>query len=281
MKTIDVSEIKKSVCSLIEKASFSLGERELSALRKAHDAEDSGSVAKSIMSKLLENADIAEKEKRPLCQDTGVAVFFLEIGQDVHIDGGDLETSINEAVAESYTGLFLRKSILNHPVERKNTGNNTPAVIHTRIVPGENLRIVFDAKGGGCENMSKLAMLTPSAGIDGVKKFVVETVVNAGGNPCPPVVVGVGLGGTFEKAAILAKEALIRPLGYAAENESDAGLERELLSLINEKGSGPQGLGGKITALAVHVNSHPCHIASLPVAVNLDCHSHRHAEVVL
>jgi len=280
MREIPVSQIREALVSCIEQASFSLGRAERDALAAAR-ARETSPTGRAILNQLLENADIAEAERRPLCQDTGVAVVFLEVGQEVRLTGGGLEDAVQEAVRDAYSRFYLRKSILDHPLTRKNTGDNTPAVIHTRIVRGDKVRIVFDAKGGGCENMSRLAMLTPSAGREGVVDFVVKAVAEAGGNPCPPVVVGVGLGGTFEKAALMAKQALLRPLGEPAAHPEDRRLEEELLAKINATGVGPMGLGGVSTALAVHVISHPCHLAALPVAVNLDCHSHRHSEATI
>jgi fumarate hydratase subunit alpha len=280
MREIPVSQIREALVSCIEQASFSLGRAERDALAAAR-ARETSPTGRAILNQLLENADIAEAERRPLCQDTGVAVVFLEVGQEVRLTSGGLEDAVQEAVRDAYSRFYLRKSILDHPLTRKNTGDNTPAVIHTRIMPGDKVRIVFDAKGGGCENMSRLAMLTPSAGREGVVDFVVKAVAEAGGNPCPPVVVGVGLGGTFEKAALMAKQALLRPLGEPAAHPEDRRLEEELLAKINATGVGPMGLGGVSTALAVHVISHPCHLAALPVAVNLDCHSHRHSEATI
>jgi len=280
MREIPVSQIREALVSCIEQANFSLGRAERDALAAAR-ARETSPTGRAILDQLLENADIAEAERRPLCQDTGVAVVFLEVGQEARLTGGGLEDAVQDAVREAYSRFYLRKSILDHPLTRKNTGDNTPAVIHTRIVPGDKVRIVFDAKGGGCENMSRLAMLTPSAGREGVVDFVVKAVAEAGGNPCPPVVVGVGLGGTFEKAAMMAKQALLRPLGEPAAHPEDRRLEEDLLERINATGVGPMGLGGVSTALAVHVISHPCHLAALPVAVNLDCHSHRHSEATI
>lgn len=280
MREIHVELIGQTLIGMIETASFELGTREASALRTARNTEVDPR-AQRILDQLLENARIAREERRPLCQDTGVAVVFLDIGQEVHLTGGDLEAAIHEAVRTAYAHCHLRKSLVAHPLDRKNTGDNTPAIIHTRIVPGTDVRIRFDAKGGGCENMSRIGMLSPSAGREGVVDFVVRTVREAGGNPCPPVIVGVGLGGTFEKAALLAKEVLLRPLGEPSAFPLDADLEKEIFARIQETGVGPQGFGGSTTALAVHLQSHPCHIASLPVAVNIDCHSHRHAEAVI
>jgi len=216
-----------------------------------------------------------------MCQDTGFAVVFLEIGQEVSVTGGNLYDAVNEGVRKGYTEGYLRKSIVDHPLSRKNTGDNTPAVIHTKIVDGESIRITVAPKGGGSENMSAIRMLKPAEGIEGVKKFIVDTIKAAGPNPCPPIVVGVGIGGTFEKSASLAKEALLRELGKPSEIPDIASLEKDLLDDINNLGIGPQGLGGRTTALAVHVEIYPCHIASLPVAVNINCHAARHKEAIL
>ena len=280
MRELPVKEVQEALLRLVEQASFDLGGAERAALAAAA-AREKSAIGRAVLADHQRNAEIAKSERRPLCQDTGVAVIFLDIGQELHLTGGDLADAVQEAVAEGYSRFHLRKSILDHPFTRKNTGTNTPAILHTRIVPGDRLRIRFAAKGGGCENMSRLAMLPPSAGRDGVVEFVVRAVRESGGNPCPPVIVGVGLGGNFEQCALLAKESLLRPLGQPAVNPLDAELERELLEKINATGVGPMGLGGEVTALAVHVASAPCHLAALPVAVNLDCHSHRHAEVVL
>ncbi len=236
---------------------------------------------KDILKQLLENARIARENDVPMCQDTGFAVVFLELGQEVNITGGFLYDAVNEGVRKGYTEGYLRKSIVNHPLQRINTGDNTPAVIHTTVVPGDKLTITVAPKGGGSENMSAIRMLKPAEGREGVKKFILETVKNAGPNPCPPIIVGVGMGGTFEKAALLAKQALLRPLGEPHPEPDIADLESELLEEINKTGIGPQGLGGKTTALAVHILTYPCHIASLPVAVNINCHAARHKKAVL
>lgn len=280
MRDLPVSVIQDAVVGCIERASFLLGDDELAALRDARDRETSDT-ARSVLSQLIENAEIASKDRLPLCQDTGFVVLFLDVGQEVRFTGGDLNEAIQEAIRTSYDRFFLRKSIVDHPLTRTNTTDNTPGVIHLRIVPGDRVRIRLATKGGGAENMSRIGMLPPAAGREGVVDFVVQAVRDAGGKSCPPVLVGVGLGGNFEKAALLAKEALLRPLGQPADNPVDAELERDLLERINATGVGPMGLGGSVTALAVHVLSHPSHIASLPVAVNFDCHSHRHAEVTL
>lgn len=252
----------------------------LEAFQKAYNHEIS-LTGKDILQILMKNAEIAREEKVPMCQDTGYAVIFVELGQDVRIDGGDFYDAINEGVRKGYTEGYLRKSIVSHPLERKNTGDNTPAVIHTKIVPGENLRIIVAPKGGGSENMSAIKMLKPADGVEGVKKFVIEAVKAAGPNPCPPIVVGVGIGGTFEKAAQLSKEALLRELGEKSKYPDIAKLEEELLQEVNKLGIGPQGLGGKTTALGLHIEIYAAHIASLPVAVNINCHAARHKEVVL
>lgn len=280
MREISTEVIREALLDCVRRACFILMPDVRQKLEESLRTE-TGETGKSILRQLIKNAEIAAAESRPLCQDTGVAVVFLEIGQEIHLTGGSLEETVQAAVREAYKKFYLRKSLVDHPLNRKNTGDNTPAMIHTRIVPGDRMKIGFVAKGGGCENMSRIGMLTPSVGCRGVVDFVVQTVRDAGGNPCPPVVVGVGLGGNFEKAALLAKEALLRPLGRPAELPADRELERTLLKEVNDTGVGPMGLGGRTTALAVHVKSFPCHIAALPVAVNLDCHSHRHVETVL
>lgn len=252
----------------------------LEGFQKAYEQEVS-LTGKEILQILLKNAEIARNEQVPICQDTGYTVIFAELGQDVRIEGGDFYEAINEGVRRGYTEGYLRKSIVSHPLERKNTGDNTPAVIHTKIVPGENLRIIVAPKGGGSENMSAIKMLKPADGVEGVRKFIIDTVKTAGPNPCPPIVVGVGIGGTFEKAAMLAKEALLREVGEKSKYPDIAKLEEELLEEVNKLGIGPQGLGGKTTALGVNIEIYAAHIASLPVAVNLNCHVARHKEVVL
>jgi len=234
-----------------------------------------------VFRQLIKNAEIAREEKVPMCQDTGFAVVFLELGQEVKIEGGDLYAAVNEGVRRGYKEGYLRKSIVADPLNRVNTGDNTPAIIHTEIVPGDSLKITVAPKGGGSENMSALKMLKPAEGVEGVKKFVIDTVRVAGSNPCPPVVVGVGIGGTFEKSAILAKKALLRPVGESSPIPEIAKLEAELLEQINKIGIGPQGFGGIITALDVHVEVYATHIACLPVAVNINCHAARHKTAVL
>lgn len=280
IKTINTADITETVARLCIEANYFLGPDVLAALEKRQEEEVS-LTGKDILKQLLLNAEIAAEDHVPMCQDTGFAVVFLELGQDARIEGGDLYEAVNGGVRKGYTEGFLRKSIVSHPLERVNTGDNTPAVIHTRVVPGDSLRITVAPKGAGSENMSAVKMLKPSDGLDGVKKFVLDTVRAAGPNPCPPIVVGVGIGGTIEKCAQLSKEALIRDVGKPSQLPDIAALEKELLDAVNSLGIGPQGLGGRTTALAVHIKIHPCHIASLPVAVNINCHAARHKEAVL
>ncbi|MFH1639197.1 MAG: fumarate hydratase, partial [Chloroflexota bacterium] len=253
----------------------------LTAIRKAAQAEESP-LGKEIFRQILLNADIAAKEKIPLCQDCGTVVVFLEVGQEVHLTGGDLNAAVAEGVGRGYTDGYLRKSMVAHPFSgRKNTGDNTPPVIYTDIVPGDRLRITLMTKGGGAENMSRLVMLSPGNGRAGVIDAVVRAVDEAGGKPCPPLIIGAGIGGTAEKAMLFAKRALLRPVGASNSDPEVAALEREILSRVNDLGIGPQGLGGRITAMAAHVEVFPAHIASLPVAINLQCHSARHKEAIL
>lgn len=277
---ISSEEVVEKVHRLCMEANFQLNTDVLDALRDSHKAEKSP-VAKDVLTDLVENAKIARECQMPICQDTGVAVVFVELGEDVEITGGRLHDAIHGGVRKGYKEGYLRKSMVAHPLARVNTGDNTPAVIHTELIPGNSVRITFMAKGGGCENMSRIAMLTPADGREGVINFVVETVRLAKANPCPPIVVGVGIGGTFDYATFLAKKSLLRPLGTKNHDTDTADLEKELLGRVNDLGIGAQGLGGRITALAVHVECFPCHIASLPVAVNIDCHAHRVKTVVL
>jgi fumarate hydratase subunit alpha len=279
MKEINISQITTAIRDLCIKANTHLGEDVLEAFIKAIELEVSPT-GKDILEKLLENARIAREEEIPICQDTGFAVVFVELGQEVHLVGGDLKEAINEGVRQGYQEGYLRKSIC-HPFTRKNTGDNTPAVIHIDIVPGERVRLIVAPKGGGSENMSRVTMLTPAVGMEGVKDFVVQRVKESGANPCPPIIVGVGIGGTFETAALLAKRTLLRPLGSQNPNTELASLEAQLYEEINALGIGPQGLGGRITSLAVHVAMIESHIASLPVAVNIQCHAARHKEIEL
>ncbi|HJX70239.1 MAG TPA: fumarate hydratase [Dehalococcoidia bacterium] len=281
MKEIHVDAITQTIARLCQEANFFLAEDVLQALRKARDNEES-SLGRGTLEQILENADIAARERLPLCQDCGSTVVLLRVGQGVHIIGGELYAAVEEGVRQGYTQGYLRKSMVSHPFSsRMNTKDNSPPIIHTEIVPGDELRIIVMPKGGGSENMSRLAMLEPAKGRQGVVDFVVRAVEEAGSNPCPPVIVGVGIGGTAEKAMMLAKEALLRPVGKPNLELEVAELEEELLGRINALGIGPQGFGGRTTALAVHIEVFPCHIASLPVAVNLQCHSARHKEAVL
>ncbi|WP_334111091.1 fumarate hydratase [Thermodesulfitimonas autotrophica] len=279
MRTIAAEEITAVVARLCREANVALEEGVLRALAEAREQEESPQ-GRDVLDKLLANARLAREEGMPLCQDTGVAVVFLEVGQDLHI-AGDLEAAVHEGIRQGYREGYLRASVVRHPLDRVNTGDNTPAVIHCRIVPGDRLKITVAPKGAGSENMSALRMLKPADGVEGVKRFVLEVVEKAGPNACPPLVVGVGIGGTMEKAALLAKEALLRSLGSRAADPLAAALEEELLAAINCLGIGPLGLGGRVTALAVHVEVYPCHIASLPVAVNLNCHVARHRSAEL
>lgn len=281
MREIHCDQIVAAVRRLCIQANYELGEDVLQALKRA-EATEAAPLGREIIGMLLENAEIARREQIPMCQDTGVAVVFAEVGQDLHIAGGSFAAAIQEGVRQGYTDGYLRKSVVTPPLgARQNTGDNTPAVLHTDIVPGDRLRLIVAPKGAGSENMSFLNMLPPSAGRAGVIAFVTESVEKAGANPCPPVIIGVGIGGTVDKVTQLAKRALLRPLGAPHPDAEIAGLERELLERVNRLGIGPQGLGGRTTALAVHVETFPCHIASMPVAVNLQCHAARHAETIL
>ena len=279
MREIEASQITEKVKCLCMEANYDLPEDVLQAFQRAKESEESP-LGVSILEQLLKNAAIAGKERVPICQDTGFGVFFVELGEDVRVLGGSLKEAITEGVRQGYEEGYLRKSIC-HPFTRKNTGDNTPVIIHMDIVPGEGLKLVVAPKGGGSENMSRVTMLKPSDGIEGVKGFVVNRVRESGGNPCPPTVVGVGIGGTFEYAALIAKRALLRPLGDPNEDPELAKLEKDILEEINNLGIGPMGLGGRTTALAVHVEMSPCHIASLPVAVNINCHASRHKEIIM
>jgi fumarate hydratase subunit alpha len=280
MREIRAAKITEAVVGLCQSANFELGNDVLAALKKAEGEEESP-LGKEALRQLLENARIAREESLPLCQDCGTAVVFLEIGQDVHIVGGALYKAIEKGVSKGYTEGYLRKSIVRQPFsDRVNSKDNTPPIIHTEIVPGDHLKITVMCKGGGAENMSRLGMLTPGAGRQGIIDFIVKTVDEAGGKSCPPVIVGVGIGGTADKVMELAKHALLRPIGEPSPDAEVAELERELLKRINDLGIGPGGLGGRVTALAVHAEVMPAHIASMPVAVNMQCHSARHKEVV-
>jgi len=279
VREIRADEIKRAVKKLCMDANYYLPQDVIDALRKGYEREVSP-IGKDILKKILKNIEVAGKQKLPLCQDTGVAVFFIDLGQEVKIVGKSLEDAINEGVREGYSEGYLRKSMVADPLfDRTNTKDNTPCIMHIRIVRGNKVRIAFVPKGGGAENMSRVAMLKPADGVKGVKRFVIQTVEEAGPNPCPPLIIGVGIGGDFEEVSLLAKRALLRKIGQHNPDARYAELEDELLVEINRLGIGPQGLGGRITALAVNIEHFPCHIASLPVAVNLQCHAARHKEV--
>jgi fumarate hydratase subunit alpha len=281
MREIKAADITKAVADLFQQANYGLGNDVVAALKKARKAEESPA-GRRALDAILENARIAAADKIPLCQDCGSAVVFLEIGQNVLVVKGDLDDAVNAGVRRAYTEGYLRKSMVEHPFSgRKNTGDNTPAVIHTDIVPGDKLKISIIPKGGGAENMTRLGMLLPAAGKKGVIDFVVKAVEEAWSNPCPPVIVGVGIGGTAEKAMLIAKHALLRKVGAPSPDKETAALEREILKKVNNLGIGPMGYGGRVTALAVHAESFPAHIGALPVAVNIQCHSARHREIIL
>ncbi len=280
MREIDLALVTEAVRDACVQACRFLPEDVTAALERGLASEESP-VGREVFSQLIENARIARDEQMPICQDTGLVLAFVELGQEVHLNGGSLCEAINEGVRQGYKAAFLRKSIVRHPLDRVNTQDNTPAVTHVELVPGDALTITLAPKGGGSENMSVARVLAPAEGYEGVKRMVVETVRNAGANPCPPVIVGVGLGGTIEKAALLSKKAILREVGAPSANPTDAKLEADLLEAVNNTGIGPAGYGGSVTALAVHVESYPCHIASLPVAVTLQCHAARHKRVTI
>jgi fumarate hydratase subunit alpha len=279
MREIHVDDIRDIVAQMCVDAAYNLSEDVLTAFDRAQETE-TAPAAKEIIGLLKENARVAREEHIPICQDTGIAIFFVEIGQDLRIKNGFIVDAINEGVRKGYKEGYLRKSVVD-PLTRKNTGDNTPAIIYTELVPGDKLRISFMPKGAGSENMSVIRMLRPTEGLEGIRIFVLECVRKAGANPCPPVVIGVGIGGDFEKAALIAKKALLRPVGSPNARLELASLEELLLKAVNKTGIGPEGLGGNVTAMAVHVESFPCHIASLPVAVNINCHAARHKTIIL
>lgn len=279
MREIHVDEIRDNVAQICVDAAYNLSDDVLTAFDRAQQMETSRG-AREIIGLLKENARVAREEHIPICQDTGIAIFFVEIGQDLRIRNGFIIDAINDGVRKGYKEGYLRKSVVD-PITRRNTGDNTPAIIYTELVPGDKLKISFMPKGAGSENMSAIRMLRPTEGVEGIKSFVLDCVQRAGANPCPPVVIGVGIGGDFEKAALLAKKALLRPVGSPNAKLELASLEEALLRTVNKTGIGPEGLGGKVTAMAVHVESFPCHIASLPVAVNINCHAARHKTIIL
>jgi len=278
MRNISVKQVETAVAQLCEQANFKLGLDIVNALKRSIKYETS-SLGKATLKALIENAKIARRESIPICQDTGTAVVFLKVGQDVHFTGGNLTAAIQRGVARGYR--YLRKSIVASPLQRENTRDNTPAIIHYEIGPGNKVHITVSAKGAGSENSSALKMFKPSDGFPAIKKFVVEQIKQTGASACPPLIVGIGIGGNFKEAPTLAKKALLRPVGQKNRDPKLAKLERELLKAINLTGVGPAGFGGKTTALAVHIVEAPCHIASLPVAINIGCHANRHKEIIL
>jgi len=280
MRKIDCSLITNEVSRLCQEANYNLSPDLAEALRNASLNEESPA-GRAVLGELLDNARIAAEQRLAICQDTGMTVVFVELGQDIHITGGSLTGAINTGVARGYTGGYLRASVVSDPLLRENTGDNTPAVIHYDLVPGDQLRITVAPKGFGSENMSAACLLSPSQGVEGIRRFVLDTVSRAGPNPCPPVIIGLGLGGTLEKAALLAKRALLRPVGSHNPLPHLAELENSLLGDINRLGIGPAGLGGCTTALALNIESFPTHIAGLPVVLNMGCHATRHAEVII
>lgn len=279
MREVHADSIISAVESLFIDANINLSQGVFDALSQAIEKEES-SVGKEVIRELINNANIAKAEHMPICQDTGLAVTFVEIGQDVHIVGGSLTEAIAEGVRRAYKNGYLRKSCCD-PFSRKNTGDNTPPIIHAHIVPGDRIKIVALPKGGGSENYGEVRMLVPSQGKEGVKSFVIDMVTKGGPNPCPPIIVGVGIGGNFETSALLSKEALMVPIGERNQDPATAAFEMEILDAINKTGIGPQGYGGTVTALDVHIKMLPCHIASLPAAVNIQCHAHRIKEIVV
>jgi fumarate hydratase subunit alpha len=281
IRVVPVAEITAAVKDLCITANYDLPVDVYEALKEAQQAEESP-VGREVLAQLVENADIAAADRVPICQDTGFAVIFAEVGQDVHLSGGDFEDAVHEGVRQGYGDGYLRKSVAEEPGHaRRNTKDNTPAIIHTSIVPGDRVTLTMMAKGGGAENMSSLNMLKPAQGWAGMADAVVDTVSRAGSNPCPPVIIGVGIGGTIEKVTLLAKKALLRDVGSTHPDPRLAAMEDELLERINALGIGPQGLGGRTTALDVFIEEMPCHIASMPMAVNVQCHAQRHKTVTL
>ena len=280
MREINVSQITDVVERLCIEANTRLPGDVKCAIEACRGRED-GEIARGVLDNIIENYQIADAENVPICQDTGMACVFLEIGQDVHLVGGDLRTAVDEGVRRGYDKGYLRKSVVRDPIRRGNTGDNTPAMLYTEIVPGEQVKITVGPKGFGSENMSAIRMFKPSAGLQGIKDFILETVETAGPNPCPPMVVGVGIGGTFDKAALLAKKAIMRPLGTHHPDPFYAALEDEMLEKINALGIGPQGVGGRTTAIGLNIETLPTHIAGMPCAINISCHVTRHKTEVL
>lgn len=279
MRELNLNDVTKAVKSLAIDACYNLNDVVLNCIKCYKDKETS-ELGKSVLEKIIENDELAKRESLPMCQDTGVAVVFVEIGNQV-IFNGNIEAAINQGIREAYTEGYLRKSVVSHPFNRINTTDNTPAIIHYKITEGESVKITVAPKGGGSENVSLVKMLIPAVGIEGVKKLVLDTVFNAGGKPCPPIIIGLGIGGNLEKSALLAKEALMRDIDDENKDPILNKLEKEILSEVNKLGIGPMGFGGNTTALAVKINSYPCHIASLPVAINIQCHASRHKSIIL
>ena len=279
LREFDVNLVTNAVAKLCMDANYNIPKDVLDSLKSSLTKEES-LVAKDILNQIIENDILAREEKVPMCQDTGLMVVFLEIGRDVHLNG-DIYEAIQQGVREGYNKGYLRKSMVKNPFDRVNTGDNTPCVIHTKLVEGDKVKLILAPKGGGSENMSTVVMMKPSDGLKGCKEFILNFIEKAGGNPCPPIVVGIGFGGNLEKSALLAKEALLREISDVNEDPELAKLEEEFLSDINKLGIGPMGLGGRTTALAVKIKMHPCHIAQLPLAININCHAARHKEVIL
>ncbi len=280
MRELDLKLVTDAVEKMCIEANYYIGDELLEKIKQSYENETK-EVAKSVLSQIIENDEIAKKDSVPMCQDTGTAVVFVEVGTEVKLNG-DIYEAINEGVRRGYTNGYLRKSIVRHPLDRVNTKDNTPAIIHLKLVSNsDRIKIIIAPKGGGSENMSALKMMRPSDGVDGIKKFVLDTIKNAGGNPCPPIVVGIGIGGNFETVAYLSKKALMRDINDTSTDPIVAKLEKELLEEINELGVGPLGLGGKTTALAVKIETFPCHIVALPVAININCHAARHKEMII
>lgn len=279
MREINLDLVTKKVSELLVDACTNIGCKFIDFLKDAQTKEESP-LGKEIISKIIENDTLAMNEKLPMCQDTGIVVCFVEMGSEVVIKG-DLYEAINKGVRDAYVNGYLRKSVVGHPLNRINTKDNTPAIVHVKLVPGDTFKLTLAPKGGGSENMSLVKMLIPADGIPGIKKLVLDTVRNAGGKPCPPIIIGLGIGGDLEKAALLAKEALMREVDDSSEDEFARKLEEELLEEVNALGVGPMGMGGRVTCLAVKVNCYPCHIASLPVAINIQCHANRHKSAYL
>jgi fumarate hydratase subunit alpha len=280
MREIDVNIVKEKIKEMFISLNYNMNPDLRNAILKASEVEED-ELPKGILCDLLRNAEVSSETGVPMCQDTGMAIIFAEIGQDVHFNSGFIEDAINQGVREAYDEGYLRKSVVAHPLIRKNTGDNTPAIIHYEIVEGDKVKLIATAKGFGSENMSRIKMLNPSEGEIGILNFIVETIILAGANPCPPIVVGVGIGGTMEKAAIMSKKALTREIGTHSSDEKAKEIEEKALKLINKLNSGPQGFGGKTSAFAVNVNLFPTHIAGLPIAVNINCHASRHMEAII